>query len=425
MAQISIPYGEKEITFKIAGHHFQEILYPNRVTFPEDQITEVKQALEKPIGSGRLSEIVRPGQKIALLCDDISRPTPTAKLLPLIVEELNLCGVADEQITVIMALGSHRPMSEAEIELKVGAALRERLAVFNSEFRDQTKQVNLGVAPGGTQVWADRRAMEADIRIGIGSIVPHPAVGWSGGGKIIYPGITGEATVAAFHLQHGKTPWNMFGSENSPVRENMERWIKQVGLHFIVNVVCTPDGKIYKAVAGDYIKAHRVGVGFAKELYGVKANCKVDVAVVSSHPADADFWQATKGVLSGEFILKDGGTLILVTPCPEGVGPHPSYTTYIGCTGIENKLDEIAVSPEGIRDPLAAPVGATISRIKKRVKLALVSDGIDLFEANRAGFAKYATIEAAIDEILPQYGPSAKVTVLPYGAETYPIVAGT
>lgn len=423
MTQISIPYGEKEITFEIADPNFQEVLYPNQVTFPEDQIAEVKQALLKPIGTGRLAEIICPGRKIALLCDDISRPTPTAKILPLIVEELNLCGVADEQIMIIMALGSHRPMSEAEIELKVGATIRKRLAVYNSEFRDQTKQVNLGVAPGGIQVWADRRAMEADIRIGIGSIVPHPAVGWSGGGKIIYPGITGEATVAAFHLQHGKTPWNMFGSENSPVRVNMEQWVNQVGLHFIVNVVCAPDGKIYKAVAGDYIKAHRVGVDFAKELYGVKASCKVDVAVVSSHPADADFWQATKGVLSGEFILNDGGTLILVTPCPEGVGPHPSYTAYIGCNDIENKLDEITTSPEGIQDPLAAPVAATISRIKRRIKLALVSDGIDLFEANQAGFVKYATIEEALNEILPQYGPSAKVTVLPYGAETHPLVA--
>ncbi|HHW09529.1 MAG TPA: nickel-dependent lactate racemase [Firmicutes bacterium] len=417
---ISIPYGSEQVTFTIPARNLLGVLERNEVQFPPDEEQEIAWAIDHPVGCGRLAEIIPAGAKIAIISDDISRPTPVYKILPILLNRLHEAGVRDEQIFIVMALGSHRDMTPEEMEQKVGAEICRRYPVYNSRFRDKAHLADLGIAPGGVHVWADKQAMAADVRIGIGSIVPHPAVGWSGGGKIIYPGITGEDTVAAFHLQHGKAGWNMFGSEESPVRRNMEAWVDTVGLHFIVNIVGPPDGRIYKAVAGHYVKAHRAGVRYAKELYGVEFAERPEIAVVSSHPADADFWQATKGILPGDLLVKDGGTVILVSPCPEGIGPHPEYMEYIGDDDVDGLLKK-AETGEGGLDLVALPVAATVSRIRKRIHLALVSDGITREEAAKGKFAYFSSLQEAVTAALGRYGAEAKVGVIPLGAEIVPI----
>lgn len=418
MPEISLPYGNSQMKFMVPDENFLEILWPNEVEYPCDETTEILHALNKPIGTKPLKKLVKPTYRVAIICDDITRPTPTDRILPIVLDQLNAAGIDDKNIFIVMALGSHRYMTNAEMEKKVGPAIMKRVAVFNSEFRDKQRMKDLGLAPGGVRIWADRRTMEADYRIGVGSIVPHPAVGWSGGGKIIYPGVTGEDTVAQFHLQQGRTSWNMFGADNCPVRLNMERWVDTVGLHFIINVVCSADGRIYRCVAGHYIDAHRVGVRFAKELYGVKAKSRVDIAVVSSHPADTDLWQAGKGIVSGDFLVKDGGTLILVTPCPEGVGPHPGFTRYAG----DDRIDE-AIAAEIIQgDALAMGAAATTMRIRKRIRIAIVSEGLTKDDVAEAGFMWFATIQEALRDALAHHGSTAKVSIIPFGAEILPII---
>ncbi len=422
MSNVSIPYGERQLSFHIPDGNFQGILQQNPVRFPDDENREITAAIDHPIGCGPIKDVVPAGANVAIICDDVSRPTPAYKILPAVAARLNDAGIPDERISIFMALGSHRDMTEAEIEAKVSAAMRRRFPVFNTRFRDKSDLADLGVAPGGVHVWADKRVMSADIRIGIGSIVPHPAVGWSGGGKIIYPGVAGEDTVAAFHLQHGKAGWNMFGATDCPVRRNMEAWVDTVGLHFIVNIVGTPDGRIFKAVAGHYVQAHRAGVEYAQELYGVKFPERVDIAVVSSHPADWDFWQATKGILPGDLLVKDGGTVILVTPCPEGIGPHPEYMTYIGDDDVAGLLARAEAGEPC--DLVALPVGATVARIRQRITLALVSEGIERTEAEKAQLAYFASVDEALRATLPRYGSQATVAVIPLGAEIVPIIAG-
>jgi nickel-dependent lactate racemase len=262
--------------------------------------------------------------------------------------------------------------------------------------------------------------MSADIRIGIGSIVPHPAVGWSGGGKIIYPGVAGENTVAQFHLQHGKAGWNMFGADECPVRLNMEAWVDTVGLHFIVNIVGSPDGRIYRAVAGNYVKAQRAGVVYAKELYGIRIPQRADVVIASSYPSDDDFWQASKAILPGDLLAKDGGTVIIVTPCPEGVGPHPRYMEYIGNKDVDALLKQ--AEEGGDHDLVALPVAATVARIQQRIRLAIVSTGLKAADARLADMDHYSTLDQALHAALQRAGQHAQVAVLPYGAEIVPLI---
>lgn len=416
--KVTIPYGNKEINFDIPDKYLYTIYSPNNVKEANDLTKEIENAINNPVGSPGLKDIVFEGCSVSILCDDNTRPTPAWLILEILIPKLLEYGVKKEKIKILMALGTHRYMTEEEMIKKVGLHIYKNYKVINSEFKDKKRIMNLGKAPDGVEIWACKDAMESDIRIGLGNIVPHPVSGWSGGGKIMCPGIAGEETVAKFHFQHGLAGINMFGMENCPVRIKMEKWVDKVGLHFIINTVLAPEKKIFKIVAGHFIAAQREGVKFGKILFGKKISEKSDIVIVSSCPADIDFWQGTKGVFCGEHILNDGGTLLLVTPCYEGVGPHEEYIYQIGNNSAEEVLRRVEKGEKIEGDPIALAIGTTISRIRKRIKLALVSDGITKEEAKIAKFEYYENVQQAINNTIRQY-TNPKISVITHGGELF------
>lgn len=418
---VKLPYGSKKIEFNIPDKNFCEILWANKVKLPKDIDLEIKQAIENPIGTGKLEEIMNPGKRVNIICDDITRPTPCDKILPILIKKLNRIGIRGEDIKIIMALGSHRYMTEDEMIKKVGKEIYKNYKVVNSEFKREEDLLDLGKAPDGVEIFASKVAMDCDIRIGIGNIVPHPAVGWSGGGKIIYPGITGEKTVVQFHIQQGLSDDNLYGMDECPVRLNMESWVNKVGLHFIINTILTPDFKIYRVLAGDYIKAHRKGVEYAKEIYSRSIKQKVDIVIVSSHPVDIDLWQSTKGYLCGEHGLKaEGGTIILVSPNFEGIGPHPEYIEHIGNDDADQLLIRFLKGEHIEGDIIALSVGACVSKLRQRRDLVIVSDGITKGEAEICKIKHYAKrdIQKAVDDSIARYN-NPSVSVITHGGEMH------
>lgn len=419
--RIDLPYGSGHLPLEVGDDLLVEVLRPNTVELREDEGAHLEEALDNPTGSPRLEQMARAGQQVAILCDDISRTTPTDRILPLVVDRLNRAGVRDGDIQIVMALGSHRPMTAAEMARKVGKSLLSRISVVNSEFRDRSLMVRLPGIPGAPEIWIDRRVVEADLRVGVGGILPHPAAGWSGGGKIIFPGVAGEETVAAFHLMHGRTPQNMFGQVENPVRRAMESWVaERAGLGFIVNVAFTPEGRIYRAVAGHFVEAHRQGVAHAREIFCVQARRRAEIVVTTSHPADGDLWQAGKGLLAADLAAAAGGTVILVTPCPEGVGPHPRYIEYLSAGGPEELLAQAERMPASELLPLS--VAAASLRIRQRLDIALVSGGISPQQARLSRMRPFSSPQAALDEALDRRGRGARITVITHGAETIPAV---
>lgn len=419
--RVELPYGGRLLPLEIPEGISVEVLRPNCVRLPPDEGALLKEAFAHPTGTPRLEEIAKPGQRVAVLIDDITRTTPTERILPLVVDRLNKAGVDDKDILVIVALGSHRPMTEPEVLRKVGPEIYGRLSVVNSEFRDRSRMTRLPGIPGAPEIWIDRRVMEADVRIGVGGILPHPAAGWSGGGKIVFPGVAGEETVAAFHLLHARNPRNMFGIVDNPVRQAMESWVAaRVGLEFIVNVVMTPEGRIYRAVAGHFVEAHRRGVAFAQEVFCVRGTRQADVVVVTSHPGDLDFWQAGKGLLAADLAAQDGGTAILVAPCYEGVGPHPRYLEYQTAASAESLLEQTHLMPPQEQLPLA--VAAASLRIIRRLNVLVVSEGLDPDELRRAGMTPFPTPQDALSAALRRHGPGVSVTVITHGGETVPVI---
>lgn len=421
--RLKIPYGaDAEAAFTIPDENYYGMLEPPPVRPADDPGREIARAIDNPIGSPSLKEIVKFDRRVNIICDDISRPTPVDLILPVLIEKLKEIGVKADNIKIVMALGSHRYMTEDEMRRRVGDSVYEECRVVNSEFKKAENLVDLGPAPDGVRIYASKEAMDSDIRIGVGNIVPHPVAGWSGGGKILFPGVTGEKTVSQFHMKSGLADANWFGMDDCPSRLSMEAWVDTVGLHFIINTVLTPKMEIYKVVAGHYVKAQRRGVEYAKVALGCKMEKGVDIVVVSSFPADVDFWQSAKGMCSAEHALKkDGrGTIILVAPNYEGIGPHDEYPKFFGMDNAGEELERLFRGEPVEGDPLALSVGTSMSKMRRRVNLVLVTDGLSREAVDRCRIKSYplSGLQTAIDEAIAGY-EKPSVAVASHGGELF------
>lgn len=420
---ITLPsyYGDRTLT--IPDGIDCEVLRPNKVVCdPFEDI--VDQAFNNPVGSEGLDILVRKkkGAQVCVICEDLTRHSPTDMILPELFNRLNQGGIPDEDIFVVMALGTHRPMTEEEIAKKVGQEIADRVKIYNSEFLDKAKLVHLG-SHNGYPLWLDKRVAEADIRIGVGSIVPHPVAGWSGGAKIIIPGVTGVETVNGFHLSAHEFTENMFGKFSTPPRDLMERLVKQIGLDFVVNTVYTPENEVYAIVCGDFVLAQRDAVKRAQDVYCMRATRKAELVISNSHPADGDFWQAGKAIHSGDIVTEDGGEIVLVTYCPEGIGPHGD---------LPDLFERALVDREALlQDALAGKVNDIIGAssalmrsktIMQRKRLGLVSEGLDPAMMRRLGFTVYDSLEDVIEQHLAKAGSSKRVSVVTHGGAVLPLI---
>lgn len=420
--KLTIPYGNESVSFDVPDKNFCELLEPHEPQFENDPTEVIEAALDNPIGTPKLEEIVRGKKTVSIIVDDMSRPTPVHLILPPVMKRLHTAGISPEDIKVIIALGSHRYMTEDEIIAKVGKEIYENYRVINSEFKDEDSLVLMGTADDGSKIYVTGEAAKSDIRIGIGNIVPHPVMGWSGGGKILFPGISGEKTVALFHLMGGLHPnGNLFGWDESPVRHCIEGWVDVIGLDFIINTALTGDFRIYRAVAGHYVKAHREGVKYAREIWGAKTSKKADIMIVSSYPADQDFWQSGKGLYSAEGgLVEEGGTIILVSPNYEGVGPHPEFPEYMGDDGAHDKL-VLAKDDDSIPgDRLAMSVGTAMCKMRLRREIIMVSDGVTKEDCDtcKIGYYPLSELQRAIDDTIAKYD-NPTVSVISHGGELY------
>ena len=247
--------------------------------------------------------------------DDFTRPTPAYKVMPVVLEALAKIGVADENIKIIIARGTHRRLSHTDMEQKVGKEIVERFEVKNHE--NDTDLVPLGKSKKGTPVWINQTFVEADVRVAIGSVCAHPVAGYGGGAKIIVPGVAGRETIHVNHSRCDHPNVTIGIMDGNPVREDMNDIARMAKLDFIVNTILNPQKEIIRVVAGDVLMAHKEGVKFYSEIYGAKADELADIVVVGASPRDATFGHATFALYAGVSMAKAGGTLILVAPCTE------------------------------------------------------------------------------------------------------------
>lgn len=314
---ISVHYGKRLIDFSIPERNIAFNIKRNDVKSTGNEQEEIERALFHPVQTGRLKDIVARDAKVVIMADDRTRQTPQKRILPLILNELGSAGVKDSQIRVVIAQGTHRNMTVDEIRERFGDEVISRVEIRNHSCINNL--VDMGITRRGTRILVNRDVMEADFRIAVGGVLPHHPAGWSGGAKMLLPGVAGEETVIAMHLL-GATE-SQLGKISTPCREEMEDFAHQVGLHFIFNVILDENGKILRAVSGHFIDAHRDIVAWGKKINGVVFRDKADITLSSSYPFDYDLTQADKGLFSAALATKTGGEIILLSPCHEGIAP--------------------------------------------------------------------------------------------------------
>lgn len=418
---ITLNYGQSLIEFEISQKNLYFLIDKNYFPALENPCQTLKLSLKNPIGARPLSKIVRKGYKVLIVGDDIARITPTRLMIPLLLDELNSLGIPDEDIEVLIGNGTHRMMKDEEIREKYGEGTVNRVKITNHDYRDQNGLVNLGETKSGIPIVVNRKVIDADFVIGVGNISPHFYAGWGGGGKIIQPGISGEKTTVMTHLIAGKTKpiFQIVGNVNCVVRKEIDETAKKAGLRFIVNTVLNKDDKIAYLATGDPIKAFREGVKCAKKIFCSSILGFADVTLISSFPYDIDYWQADKALTFASMATKQGGTVIFITPCDEGISPtHPTFKDKAKLT-YEELIKEI--ENHSLEDLVAASELLLHSQIMERVNVLAVSSGLSYQDKRQMGFEHAETIETALEKVLEDHGKNAKIGVIKRG-DIVPII---
>jgi nickel-dependent lactate racemase len=390
----------------------------------------IAAALRNPIGTPQLRTLARSGQRIAILVDDCTRKTPTAQILPFVLAELSAAGIAQHDVTLVVALGTHRPLTENELAAKLGAAAHAGYTVVNHHCTDARGFVDVGhmnsrqgstdLPPISAQI--NRWVLAADLRISIGMITPHLDAGFSGGAKMVLPGVCSLTTVDAFHLASAFVPVNQLGDANAPLRHLLESFVaRHAPLHFIVNVVLGLDGSLCACVAGDPIAAHRRGVEHARRVYGARIERRYPIVIANCAPYDQDLWQSIKGAWAGDLVTADGGTLILVTAAPQGNSNYGLVPYY---AGIDPDLLRADILSARVVDAMQAATGVMWGSLRSRIRVALVSAGLTVEDAAAMRAEYFADVEAAMVAALSRLPASERpgaVAVIPQAGVVLPM----
>ena len=318
--ELQIPFNGGDLNIKIALPESNISVLKSKNPTPLRSLDEiVKDALSNPIGNERLSDIVHAGDSVAVLFDDWTRPTPVSRIAPIVIEELKIGGVRDEDIVFVCGNGLHDPeyMTDDLLIGKLGKDIFNGYKVISHDAYDTGKLTFIGVSKGlGTPLFINKTVAEADIKVSIGRIVPHDDVGYSGGGKMIMPGVSDVWSI--IHNHSGSHPHQ--GILNNPLREDIDECGRMAGLDFILNVVHNSREEVLKAFAGDPVEAFLKGVEFGdREVWGAGIEDDADIVIASPGINEDHYFLSAMGCLGvANRCLKKDGTIIVVASCSRG-----------------------------------------------------------------------------------------------------------
>ena len=413
---------------------------------PERAIAE---ALTKPIGSKPLAEVARGRRNACVLVCDITRPVPNRLILPPLLRTLEEQGIARKDILILIATGLHRPNEGAELDEMLGPDVAANYRVENHHGKVLEEHDYLGTTPSGVPVHLDRRYVRADLKVTTGLIEPHLMAGYSGGRKVICPGIAALETVKVWHgpkfLEHPKADCGSV--EGNPVHEENTRIALMAGCDFIVNVCLDGQRRVTWVGAGDMIRAWEAGVRFVEQVVKAPVPEPVEVVVTScaGYPLDTTWYQAVKGLTGALPIVKQGGTIVMAASLSEGLG-SPEFQQRIADSPYLRRLStadgavaalkcDRPVAAGRVRQPLHGSKAVAafcemdewqlvmLAKVLAHCKVAVVSDGLPAEALRRCHVEPAASVEQAVAESLAEYGPGAKVAVIPKGPYVLPYVA--
>ncbi len=315
---IDLPYGKGSLQVAIGGG----TLAPRPAALVADETRAVYDALENPIASRPLRDLVQPGERVAVIVNDITRLTRTDLLLPPVIDTLNRAGVPDRDIFIVFALGIHRRQTDDERRLILGDEMFRRIRNFDHISTDDANLVTLGTTSFGNRVEINRQVWDADRIILTGEIIHHLIAGYSGGRKSLVPGVAGFRTTTFNHRMIFDPNCRAGKLDGNPAHEDLLEACRMAEPDFLINVILSPAGKLIRVVAGHYEHAHRDGCHTVDEVLSVEIEEPYDLIVASAggFPLDIDLRQAHKGLENACQALRPGGTILFFAECPSGAG---------------------------------------------------------------------------------------------------------
>ena len=417
--KIEFGYDKRIIELDLPLKNLLAVLKPNDLLgdLITSEVDELERSLDNPIGSLKLEAIVNPGEKIAIITSDITRPVPSYKILPVILQRLYRAGIKKEDVTIVFALGSHRPHSETEMRNMVGNEVYESVSCVDSvdDF------IMIGTSSRGTPYEIFSPVVNADRRICVGNIEFHYFAGYSGGAKAIMPGVSTRKAISANHSKMVLPEAKAGALDGNPVREDIEEVADFIPIDFIVNVVLDERKHIVKSVCGHHIKAHRKGCQYLDSMYRVNIPSRADIVIVSpgGYPKDINMYQAQKALDNAKHAVKEGGIIIWLASAKEGLGEHTFEEWMLGHKNACDMIPHIQADFQ-----LGGHKAAAIAIVLETARIFLVSDMNDEFVV-RCHLEPFQDANAALIKAFQLLGKEATIIAMPFGGSTLPYCSDT
>jgi nickel-dependent lactate racemase len=423
--QIELAFGKSGLTVELPEGPDWHVLEPRTASPLANVDAALAHALDHPIGTPPLVELARGKRTAAISVCDITRPAPNATTLPPLLERLHAGGIPREGVTILIATGLHRPATPAEIEAIVGQPIATQYRVLNHFAKDLASHASLGQTHRGTPVFIQKEFIQADLHITLGFIEQHLMAGFSGGRKLIAPGLAAQETIKVLHSPaFMREPNAIEGSiETNPLHAELLEIASMARHDFMLDVALTPAREITGIFAGSGIQAHAAGVDFVRRALLERLPEPADAVLTTAagYPLDLTFYQMVKGVTAAQHLVKPGGRILVMAECAEGVGAPEFSERLRRMSSFEASLDEMARTPVEV-DQWQLEKLALAGR---RCDLLFYTPGVPKHAAGALADRMYSNPAEAVRALVAGLRPGARVLVIPEGPYVFAQVAET
>ncbi|MBD3288039.1 nickel-dependent lactate racemase [candidate division KSB1 bacterium] len=414
--KIKLEFGTSGLDINVPDQNLAKVLKMRASVPVPDPVSKLEQSLKNPIGTAALSKLADGKKTACVVICDITRPVPNKIILPPILSTLENSGIKRENITILIATGIHRPNEGEELVYLVGEDIIKNYRIVNHFAKDDNSHKYLGKTSRGTDIFIDSTYVNADLKITTGFIEPHLMAGFSGGRKLICPGIASIKTVKVMHgpdiLEHPNAREGII--EGNPFHEEVLEIAHIAGVDFILNVALNETRQITGIFAGDLEKAHAVGINFVRDQIQDFVDNPVDIVITTSagYPLDATFYQAVKGLTAALPIVKQEGTIILAAECRESLGgPEFSQLVY-EVKDLDQFMTDIYRDDYFVIDQWQFE---KLVNVLKKVDVLMYTECISDIDKEHLPVKNIASVEAGIKMALQKHGKNAKIAVIPKG----------
>ncbi|MEC9009408.1 MAG: nickel-dependent lactate racemase [Planctomycetota bacterium] len=422
--RVTLDYGKTGLDVELPDENIVGPLSIQPMEPLADPVAAVAEKVTSPTGTQPLLELARGRTSACIAICDITRPVPNQVILECLLPTLEAAGIPRQEILVLIATGMHRPNEGDELVELVGAEIAANYRVENHHGTIRDEHTYLGESPRGVPVWIDSRYVEADLKITTGLIEPHLMAGFSGGRKLICPGLAALETVKVWHgpdfIEHPKADCGIL--DGNPVHEENTAIGQMAGCDFIVNVTLDEQRRVTGVVAGDMIDAFQEGVELIRGVVTAEVSEACDVVVTSSagYPLDTTFYQAVKGLTGALPIVKEGGRIIIAAGLSEGVGSPEFQSLFEENSSLEVFMERILGKDYFVMDQWQLE---ELAKVLRKAKVTFVSDGLTAQRLGELFVEAAESVEDAVADALEDYGPDARIAVIPKGPYVLPVVA--